>query len=460
MPRTRITRLLPCLLLLALGATLTPRIHAHPADLSTQVILEIHISADQVEHAVMIPMRLALMDIYGGITLEQYEALDPLEADRALADYHTTHNTVAIDGVPVAPIVAGRVVTTLPSAIPDAAIPPDEFIDHAFLSYAASYPAVGEPGRVELVWTTFAPDTFALGGVTGFDPPNAQPSPRAPAVAELTALGKSTLIVFSPNEPAYTWHGESAGRSIGLYVCPVPGEREISRTLYYPVLSLALLAVGGIFAVALTTRRQFGAALLAVPITLTGAAVCFPLGGFRTTTNTTTLEPAPIARPSDDDAIDTFTVLHRNIYRAFDYNTDSAIYDALANSVAGPELETIYNNVYASLILREEGGAVSKVQDVDVLTTDLVAPDPEALEPGEEDAAYAVRCTWRVRGLVSHFGHTHERLNAFDATYTLAPRHGEWRIVGSTIHSQERLDRPGEDADLPDLDNLLGTDDG
>ncbi|MFI4862512.1 MAG: hypothetical protein ACIAXF_17745, partial [Phycisphaerales bacterium JB063] len=398
------------------------------------------------------------------ITLEQYESLDPLDADQMLHDYHAKHNTVAIDGVPVAPIVAGRIVTTLPSAVPDAAIPPDQFIDHAFLSYAASYPALGKPGRVELVWTSFAPDAFADNNGATFNPPNAateSTTPRAPSVAELSAMGKSTLVVFSPDEPAYTWHGDAAAPPPAILAGPPPTKPATPKTLYYPVLSLALLAVGGIFTIALSTRRQFGAALLAIPITLVAAGVCFPLGGVRTTTTASPLKPTPIARPSDADAINTFTLLHRNIYRAFDYNTDSAIYDALAQSVAGPELEAIYNNVYASLILREEGGAVSKVQEVDVIEAQLVPADPEALEPGDEDIAFAVHCKWRVRGLVSHFGHTHERLNAFDATYTLAPRQGQWRIVSSTIHSQERLDRPGEtgDADLPDLDNLLGTED-
>lgn len=453
MPDPRITSLFVLLVTLAAGVLTAPRVAAHPADLSTQVILEIDITDEQVEHNVLIPMRMALDDIYGGITLQQYEDLDPVQADQTLADYHTAHNSATINGQPVTPIVAGRMVTTLPSATPDAAIPPGEFIDHAFLSYAASYPADDKPRRVELVWTTFAPDTFALEGITAFAP--AGPAPRAPAVAELNAMGKSTLIVFSPDEPAYTWHGEAGGLPPGAFLGLAPVEPATTKTLYYPVLSLALLVAGGIFTIGLMARGQAGAALLAVPITLTASAVCFPLGGVRTTTTSPAIKPQQIAQPNDADAIKTFTALHRNIYSAFDYTTDSAIYDALANSVAGPELETIYNNVYASLILREEGGAVSKVQDVEVISTEVVPPDPDALEDGEEDAAYAVRCTWRVRGLVSHFGHTHERLNAFDATYTVAPRRGAWRIVGSTIHSQERLDLPGEDTDLPNLDDLL-----
>ena len=463
---------------MALALSLSPKAHAHPADLSTQVILTIEIAPGGVTHTVMIPLRQALVDVYGEMSYADYQALDPAQADLRLRDYHTQTNTVAINGIDIAPIIEGRTVTTLAVAIPEAAIPQGQFIDHAFLSYSAHYACEGHPSRVELVWGAFAFDTFALEQGTLGQTPTAQ-TPRSPLVAELNAMGKTTLKVFSPSEPAITWHGQAATPPADLLVAtplppdpntprPMIRESQIApRKLPQRIASLLLLTLGIVLAIVLAKRRKPVVAGAVVLWTLVLFAVCFPLDRPMAKNHVSTKgnappPPAPLEKPDDAQAIEMFTILHRNIYSAFDYNADSDIYDALALSVAGPELEAIYNNVYASLILREEGGAVGKVQAIDWLETDVAEPDTEAIGAIKEidaddlDAVFAVRCRWTVSGLVSHFGHTHERLNAFDATYTLAPINGSWRIVATTMHAQERLDRPGEDSGLPNLDDLLG----
>ena len=64
-----------------------------------------------------------------------------------------------------------------------------------------------------------------------------------------------------------------------------------------------------------------------------------------------------------------FTPLPRDIYRAFDYVEEGEIYDALARSVQGDLLDELYQQVYRSLIMHEEGGAVSRVQAVRSVAT-------------------------------------------------------------------------------------------
>ena len=63
-------------------------------------------------------------------------------------------------------------------------------------------------------------------------------------------------------------------------------------------------------------------------------------------------------------ALGIFATLHSNIYRAFDFNNESDIYDVLSKSVDGPLLDKVYTEIYQSLIAREQGGAVARIKSV------------------------------------------------------------------------------------------------
>lgn len=137
--------------------------------------------------------------------------------------------------------------------------------------------------------------------------------------------------------------------------------------------------------------------------------------------------------PAPEQAKDIFATLHGNIYRAFDYSTESDIYDALSKSVAGHLLDKIYNEIYQSLILREEGGAVSKVREVKMLSSTLL-----------EDAAatdaidFRVKAIWEVSSSIRHLTHTHDRTNQYEGIYTVGLVDGGWRIVDDRILRQRR----------------------
>lgn len=460
-PRT--IRLL-CAALLALS---TFSASAHPGDFVNQVWLEIEITDQHVQQRVMIPLAQALEEVFGGITLDEFRQREPQAVHLALTAYHIEMNPLTINGLPVQPILGEHEITVPATTTPRAAIDPEQYEKHAVLGYVAEYPTLGEPNRVGLVWGVYAYDDLAT-----FNPPlgQAEQAPlreRVPLVAEVTAFGKTKLQVLSEEEPGYTWHNDLAGpptaTSASQGIADQPA--HAAEPTRIPAVSLGFILVGGVLTLWVGLKKSFKWVPGGVLVTLLAAAICFPFGWVTVAENA----PPPIAELDDEQAVAVFTELHRNIYRAFDYNTDSAIYDALAQSVEGPELDVIFNDVYASLILQEEGGAVSKVQEVDILEARVIDLPPTE---GKADAArdlgtdaagpppFAVRCAWTVRGLVSHFGHTHERLNSFEATYTLAPRHGEWRIIDTELHRQERLDDPAEDREpAPNLDNLLGTDD-
>ena len=150
--------------------------------------------------------------------------------------------------------------------------------------------------------------------------------------------------------------------------------------------------------------------------------------------------------PTEAEALAIFEPLHENIYRAFDYTDESAVYDALSQSVDGELLAGLYDEVYRSLVLQEEGGAVSKVTAVrhdrmDVGEIGLVGP--------EGRVGFRLECQWQVDGAVYHWGHAHTRTNEYVAEYTIHAGESGWRIAASQPIEQRRVDaQPLGDLDM------------
>jgi hypothetical protein len=122
-------------------------------------------------------------------------------------------------------------------------------------------------------------------------------------------------------------------------------------------------------------------------------------------------------------------LLH-NIYRAFDYRDEEQIYDVLAKSVTGNLLNDVYLETRNGLELANQGGAQVKVKNIDML---------EARQIGENDDGLLVEARWNVAGSVGHWGHIHQRSNAYHARLTLQGIDGAWKLTGLDILEEERL---------------------
>jgi len=162
--------------------------------------------------------------------------------------------------------------------------------------------------------------------------------------------------------------------------------------------------------------------------------LCWP---FARVTFANPFEPVPSI--SNENAEFVFKTLHKNIYRSFDYHSDSDIYDALAKSAEGDFLETLYRQIHQSLKMQEQGGAVSRVSDVQWETV-----EPEAVVDGknqltEDERSFAVRSTWTVAGTVEHWGHVHTRTNQYQAVFYLKPVDGDWKLTGMNLLDEQRL---------------------
>jgi len=135
--------------------------------------------------------------------------------------------------------------------------------------------------------------------------------------------------------------------------------------------------------------------------------------------------------PGDQSAADNAArsalseALLRNIYRGFDYHSESDIYDALARSTQGDLLTDLYLKIKHGLIMQEQGGAVARVKEVKIIKSEPA--------PGHADGGFVERVTWKVEGTIEHWGHIHTRINEYTADLGIAPRDGSWKIVSMDV---------------------------
>jgi hypothetical protein len=135
--------------------------------------------------------------------------------------------------------------------------------------------------------------------------------------------------------------------------------------------------------------------------------------------------------PSPAKASQTLEFLLTNVYRSFAFRDESAIYDRLAVSVRGDQLEKIYLQQRRGLELENRGGARARVDSVEV--------EKVAQVIANDRGGFTVRATWKVSGAVSHFGHTHYRQNRYQAAVDLQAIEGFWKIIDIELIDEKRL---------------------
>lgn len=396
---------------------------AHLADEFPQVMLQVSVDEEAVALVVTIPAKVAKLSVFDGLSPLEMDRMEPTDLNALIGPVFAERCPVSIDGVVVPPTVVGAVVDMSNSRLPARRFPEPQVLKQGALKFLARYETKGQPRRVSLDWSIFANAYDA-------DDEPIYAGEGLQVVGLVDAAGKQQVILLTPSEPGYVWHAEDASA--------VPVDLSVSTAMrrdarYIPIAPIAVLVIGTGVCLVMYQQRRGGrwpvaAGTIAVAVL---AYFVVEIG--------VTYEPE-VARLDDAEAIAIFESLHRNIYRAFDYTDEGAVYDALAQSVDGVMLDTIYNDVYQSLIMRDQNGAVSKVVRVEVDDAFVIDADDETIRAAYGGAAYEVRCNWRVDGLVTHFGHSHSRTNAFSAVYTVAPREAGWRIVGAEIIEQRRID--------------------
>ena len=218
---------------------------------------------------------------------------------------------------------------------------------------------------------------------------------------------------------------------LGARELPPPPEALPPPQLKVPLLSILLLL--GALVVLLRTLGpgKTKPASLVVPIVLAGAAAAsVDIAALRI--------PHPLTKTAPPDAEQSKRIMHhllRTVYHAFDFRDEEKQYDVLAEAVAGPALTDIYLEVRRTLESRQRDGARVRVQDLSIAE---VEPIPLDNRPGFES-----ECRWEVRGRVGHWGHFHNRINRYHATFVLESHNARWKITELRLHSRHRDADPG-----------------
>jgi len=434
-----------CVASMLTGSSALADIHrVHPQD---GPHADVRIRIDQNAVTFNMQINLVFIDEIAYVPRETPDHVDPdieeAPIREALLDFFRSKNKVTIDGIEIPPVLREyNFRRPGPELLP--LFPRTGMRGLLKAHLIIDYPVKSSPQSVSMIWGGFPPDTYSY--------PDMDPNEAPPLVlaALLTSEGTDKIINFSVNEPEYTWH--ATGLSAADRFEPVPDVAEFlpdaeSQTLIVPVVSIVVMCL--MFATLSTLRLRANWVArkrlfyTSIPAFLIAAGLSLHIGTIEVANP---FQSSP-KLPTEAEALAIFQPLHANIYRAFDYTDKSDVYDALAQSVEGDLLDSLYREIFRSLIMQDQGGAVSHVQSVTPVetTVDSIGFIVPANQP-----SFTVTSRWQVEGSVYHWGHSHTRLNEYKAQYMVLLTRAGWRIASSKIIEQFRVDsEPQPAADLP-----------
>ncbi len=99
-------------------------------------------------------------------------------------------------------------------------------------------------------------------------------------------------------------------------------------------------------------------------------------------------------------------------------------------------MRDFYLNMRKSLEVKEQGGAVAKIDEVKILSGEIAAA--AVGQKQLEDPEFAYRCKWNLLGTIEHWGHIHQRTNTYDAVFNVENVDGTWKLTDfETIDEQQ-----------------------
>ncbi len=331
---------------------------------------------------------------------------------KKIVDSLINRGEVLIDGVRVEPVL-DRVHFVRRTLRRTGVIDPPEDLDvtSATLGVIFVYPIEGLPEEVTLEWDLFDPRIQRV----------------AAAATDEAGSMPSTL---TPEDPTLRWQNFLTNPTIPAMVAvtPPPAPLRITLPMISSVCGVMILGLCVAIGRKVKAERRWPRGLLAgCCVALICGALSLPY------TRASFAIPIPGSRPIEQQqAREVLGDLLHNIYRAFDWREESAIYDRLALSITGDLLSDIYLQTRRSMELEGQGGARVKVDEVEVL--DAVP------EHATETGSFVYRCRWNVSGSVGHWGHLHRRINQYDAVFTVEPVDGAWRISAIDLREEKRVD--------------------
>jgi hypothetical protein len=303
--------------------------------------------------------------------------------------------------------------------------PADLRVDFLTLDSSGALPRLTPvPEPVEAAWigvttvyiTESTPDALSLTW-SGLDD-------RTTVPATVTDPESSRSVELTRRRPELVWTNELAEDPTPI-VTTVAVEPPM---LWVPLLSFGLLGTAVGFGVAAVRGRRRERWVALARIALAGAFLLGPVAGV--------VVPLPLFVDKTPGEARSKRILSRllpNVYRAFEFPTESACYDRMALSVTGDTLGEIYLEHRRAVTMEERGGAKARVEAVEVVEVGSVSAGAGAA------GGFVADAIWTVGGTVTHFGHRHFRQNRYNARIAVVPTDGNWKIRSIDVRDATRV---------------------
>lgn len=382
----------------------------------------IYIEPFEIRHEILVQVK----DMEAWIPLQlkgaQMIEADELEALKLrIATFLMQHNPLTLNGQKLEPVLdRSHYVQVNANGVQSIENPTQLALSTASIGIVFAYFTEGIPQSLTLDWDLFNDQVQQI-PVTALDP-----------ISSFSSYVTTTEPVFSwPNFPEDL---ELIQQQLMPPVQQVMAS-NLGSGLTLPIWSILfwLFAIGLLIA-NIKKRRQGQMSLLPRLLALSLVAVGWGMTAYGRIELT---PPAFLqAKLSQDQAKTLLSSLLKNVYRAFEFRDEAAIYDKLALTVNGDLLETVYLQNRQSLAVNQAGGAHAKIRAVQVLDTVM---QPESSVNG----AYTVHAQWTVLGSVGHWGHIHHRKNLYEGKVTFKAIEGAWKIISLELLEEKRI-APGE----------------
>ncbi len=374
----------------------------------------LYIENHEVRHEILIPLLTLEQSVplnraqKDFLTVQEQEAVRPL-----IEEFFMSGNPIEVDGVRPVPVVErcdfygvnfrdlAQVTDRKPVAM-----------SSARAGIILSYPVASAPRNLRLTWDRFHKSLWAVNMIVFTGDKAFRKT--------LSRIGANNIFEWtSPKDSPVTQE---------LPLAPVVAELPAIPTVRVPALSLIALALSLASLIPMARRKLRSKDVwTAVPLLCAAAASwIFDVGTFTTRWGS----PPQI---SHDEARRVVTQLMANAYEAFRYRGENEVYDALAVSTSGEVLEELYLQIQQSLRMAEQGGAVARVKQIDIIEAVRQAP-PSTGNPPQSEFAFTCLCRWNITGTVEHWGHIHQRTNQFQASLLVEPIPVHPDDVTSTEH--------------------------
>jgi hypothetical protein len=365
----------------------------------------LYIDPYEVRHEVLIRLK----DLEYWIPLN-YDIDDKIEGNEVdsiknyVAEFMIKRNKVIIDGIEVPPILDKvHFIQVAMSGIQIIENPDDMDFATAIIGIILAYPHDSIPQQVVVKWDMFNDQVDQI--------PCMMTDPAGPFP-----------YMLMKEDTALVWQNYMKN-----YQLPTISEVKVQNaSIYIPFISVLMLLI------LITMLRKQGIKIgkWKTSSKIIGfVVILFLLAGWIIQWR---VEIPFIKQKSFDipEAKELITDLLKNTYRAFDFRSESDVYDKLATSNEGELLSEIYIQTKQSMVLENQGGLQVKLKDVNIEDVVFV---------GKEEEGLVFRTTWQVQGDVGHWGHIHKRTNQYDAFIKVKPVEGIWKMYDIEIVEEARI---------------------